>query len=107
MSGFDLHPTPWSVEYLDDEQMFVVRDATDNDLMELFLDDFPQWDFTPVEIMNLIVKSVNTANNAEAIKVAFRLACAHIAEKDESHPDIVADELLMRARISLNKSEKG
>lgn len=104
MSAFELHPKPWSAEYLSDEQVYLVLDGTGNTLMEMPLDDFPLWDFTPVEIVDLIVKSINTADEAQLYKRAFQLACGYIATFPDGgnyHPETVADEFLKAGKFSL------
>ena len=104
MSAFELHPKPWSADFLNDEQVYLIQDSTGNTLLELPLDDFPQWDFTPVQIVNLIVKSVNVASDAELYKKAFHIACGYIStfpNRGDDHPETVGDEFLKAAKISL------
>jgi len=107
LSAFELHPKPWSAEYISDEQVYLILDGTSNTLLEMPLDDFPMWDFTPTEIVNLIVKSINTADEAELYKKAFQLACGYIAtfpDRGDDHPETVADEFLKAGKISLKVS---
>lgn len=109
LQAFDLHPRPWRSSFLADEQVYIILDASGNPMLELPLDDFPQWDFTPVDIVNLLVKSINGHESAILNRTAFALACNYISTTPQfadKHPDFVSEEFLAMAKISIQAEKK-